>query len=466
MSNRDQSGGRAPNKTLKLKARAEGPSPSELPQNLRLKPLVRDLKVYVSENTLPQFQFENDSAATYLTTSVEVVPREIATNPVEHQAILKNIASGFDLTVDYAGSIDQLLSDAKNLYLARLRKELDRLSAIIPSLADKYPSFAAEQYLALVDSDDAIAELTSRIEASPYNGVFAHFDALYGQEFWTEHGIDHSPCDSYEDPFEQTTILSESKVYRFFRDQHPASHVMPAAPEAKPLVVLRDVGKKILDIAKAQEAEGIPATTLVSDSVCAEIRSLVDGLNDQIHNILRAHQEAEEQAFLDQAHALIAISDSEHLRESINQGFPSRATFFSIKQQAIVEFVTEQIVAALTEACLLDGFAVTVNFRNSNNLGPTPLPSAKNPSLASLKAKKLLEQLFTDEATLKRFRLSEYQSISITYIPNEIHYGRAFEGADPAVCEYVTVDGLFEHPLLPKLDQLTIKLSSKAKDKP
>lgn len=457
---------RAPKRTFSPLASDSGSSSassSVQPKLPRLNPISVAIKAFISEATLPAFQCAERSAATFFKFNTILDWIEDITDPIAFYLVVHEYAPHVTLTVDYAEGDD--LTTLAERAKARQRVAMDQESAAV---AGFLRSDFSGLLTALLDALDAFQDdLTRdpaavlgryRIEGSNYldqDACVAHFLADYlGADQQRldvfnlcRDGLQTLGLDGLLEPFRRTFGFVRGPTF--------------GGDDLDTQRLLLCLGRSLKHLANAliklpgwvPQAPDAKVTARV-----AQLNTLVEATEGQIE---QAEKQRTETLFQGRAARLIELTGDEHLRFSLEQGFPSRATYFQLLEKTLIERLRERVVRPVVAAGLLpseDHAQIRLRtYHEGGSLLEDDYVESRSPSLAVLKLYAgLRDFLRTDEVAHAFGVRSDPDKLTfICYRPDADTdiYG---DDHEPERQEAIVVMDMFAAPLAPLADHLNI----------
>ncbi|WP_373509804.1 hypothetical protein [Thiocapsa sp.] len=433
-----------------------------------LNPISVSVKAYISDETLLSFQCAQRTAATYFKFDAPLDWIDRVDDPIAFYLVVHEYSPNISVIVDYRGEDLQTLAQrAQDLIAPLMAKEL---AAAAEFLRADFPALVAP----FMDAFDTLRE---DIAQDPETVV----QRLRGPER-------HRYLPDERHLFD---LFAMVRGFRTLRDtgcfkpfvNPPFGWDMLSAPQifAKDASEMPDAQHLLLRLGQMLDYVGNSVTALpeglssgLPESVVARIAaasSFSDALRRQLDQELREQTDV---LFRTRAERLIELTDDEHLRLSLKQGFPSRATYFHLLQKTLIERIRDQVIRPLVASGVLPSEAhAQVEFLAYHD-GGEPLEygfeESRSPSLAALKVfAGLRDFLCADEITQAFGVRSDLgQTWSVEANPMAICY-RVSEaddwiGEDSLVetDEMVVIRDLFTEPLAPRADFLRVHLGSRS----
>ncbi len=461
--------------TLRLRAPRQNPAtpsdqaraatlPRAVQPNLpRLNPISVTVKVLISEATLPAFQCAEGSAATYFKFTTVLDQIQQVTDPFVYVLLLNEHAPTVTLTLDYVEGQDlATLAERARLQL------LETIDREANAVADFLRSDLAGLLTLLLDAIDRFKRDLEQDSATVLDrywqaGTEQLSQEAYFARFRADYLVDASPQLAVLETFnhEFQTLRRDGLVYPFFRpfgcfrgpdfcgDVHDTDRLLLC------------MGRPISHLANTL----LKLPAWVPHRPSLELQAQVGGLDE----LLAAHegrlqnhaQQLEEGLFQERAARLIELTGDEHLRFSIEQGFPSRATYFRLLEKFLIERLREKVVRPLVAAGLLpseDHIHIRLRpYHDGGELTGYDYEESRSPSLAALKLFATLKEFLRTDEVVHAFgvRNDPDEMTFLCFRPAaESDYGAPDEETENE--EAIMVVDLFSAPLAPLADHLNL----------
>jgi hypothetical protein len=436
----------------------------------RLNPIAVSVKSYISQATLLPFQCAQRTAATYFKFDAPLDWIDRIDDPIAFHLIVHEYAPSISVTVDYHDGEDlqALAQSAQDLIEPLMTQEL---ATAVEFLRADFPTLVAplmEAFEALRDDLAQDPEAVVQRLRGPERRRYLPDDRRLFDLFATVRG--------------GFRTLRDTGCFRGFANPPGGWEMLSSPPtlasdvpeEADAQRLLLRLGQTLDSIGNALRAlpEWLPHR--LPESLFARIvavSSFTDALRRQLDQEDRDQAEA---LFRARAERLIELTGDEHLRLSLEQGFPSRATYFHLLQKTLIERIRGQVIRPLVASGVLasEAHAQVVFLAYHDNGEPLEngYEESRSPSLGALKVfAGLRDFLCTDEVAQELGVRSDLgQAWSVETDPLSICY-RMSEGDDwfdvdnvVETDEIVVVRDLFTQPLAPRADYLQIRLGSRA----
>ncbi|CRI64674.1 hypothetical protein THIOKS12070030 [Thiocapsa sp. KS1] len=438
------------------------------PKLPRLNPISVSVKAYISDETLLKFQCAERTAATYFKFDAQLDWIDRVDDPVAFYLVVHEYAPNISVTVDYRGEDLQALAQrARDLIEPLMTRELavaaEFLRADFPALVAPFMDAFETLREDIAQDPEAAVQRLRGPERQRYLPDDRHLFDLFAMVRGFRTLRDTGCFKPLVNPPVGWDMLSTTQIF--------ASD----APE------MRNAQRLLLHLGQILEYVGNCVTALpeglspgLPESVAARIAEVSDfseALRRQLDQEVREQTDA---LFRARAERLIELSDDEHLRLSLKQGFPSRATYFHLLQKTLIERIRDQVIRPLVASGVLPSEAhaqvVFVAYHDGGEPLENGFDESRSPSLAALKVFAGLRDFLCVDEIAQAFgvRSDLGRAWSVESNPMSICY-RVSEADDwidedslVETDEMVVIRDLFTEPLAPRADYLQVRLGSRS----
>lgn len=490
MHKHTETGGRLSRKRLSLSGKSNRGSSPQIPDVLKKHQIHVETSLFVATPTLREFQYDQETTATYLRHKIPLSPKEIARDAIEHFLIVNSLKRKYlgsgngisGLVVEYQGSMDEMVAGAEEVYFTKLRAELDLVGNYLSDRARlEFFCAACANYLQLSDRIDhskedllkkILGSWKSRQSGRKLPELFEVVEAIAP--------INSSISQESGGPAYLLEVECLKKDALGFYQSVCNSlkyHLIAAERPGYAKISLETWNRFRFEVLnKLREQRDILTRHLGDDDSIANAWAKVESdfvrLESAIKTEEKTRREEGERIFAEKARSFAEFSDNEHLKECLEQGYSCRELYykyrFAFLKNHIELNVIRPLCANLDTAC-----SVSVEFETEKDasLRDALCCVSKSPSLFALKLRKSILKMLEDSQLAHELHIDDLESIKKRYERFGVHqvsfscFGEimvddatmlsdsAIVGSEPSekvISEYLNFGNLFKVPTVPE----------------
>jgi hypothetical protein len=469
-----KNGARTPkNATLSLKSK-ETPTLSLKNSKFKTKPVPQsnipeiDLTLYISRKTLPDFQWLNNTAGNHLRAKVALTAVRQTTSTYARYLIMHNHKKKVSYTADWLEGDDEqtILETCVENINQRALAEGDHFGSLLNVPRNELLKQVVSVYNKIKKEPESIKGFTST--ENPFKNTVEKLLSKFNASTSMDDG--------------QQTVLDVNSFTNCIESlKAPLPRNFFGRIEGNDETLLARTGEKLI-----QNIDKLPQITAgpLSEPFTAEAQGLMEKLREdalrfksEAEDKKQAERKEKEAGFKDKALFLAELADSKKLKMSIDDGFPSKGTYYETQHNLIISSLKKKFIdkGFIDENGVVDDEdgkrQIKILFLNSESLIPSGPEDdeveARNPTLAAMMIRRTVVEFLENVAWFEKFGLQStpatnpdsYDGYRLG-ITRNVTFHPDVNGDDIVhpEWEHIWVNGIYPSDALPHKEILQISL--------